>query len=57
MLLGIWCFLLVQALFVFIPKSINRKPGATQAAHESADRFQHAYRAAETAVRKLSSTH
>ena len=57
MLLGIWCFLLVQALFVFIPKSINRKPGATQAGHESADRFQHAYRAAETAVRKLSSTH
>jgi hypothetical protein len=56
-LLGIWCFLLVQALFVFIPKSIHRKPGATQAGHESADRFQHAYRAAETAVRKLSSNH
>jgi hypothetical protein len=56
-LLGIWCFFLVQALFVFIPKSVNRKPGAAQAGHESADRFQHAYHAAETAVRKLSSSH
>ena len=54
-LLGIWCFFLVQALFVVIPKSIQRKPGATQASHESEDRFQHAYRVAETAVRKLSS--
>ena len=54
-LLGIWCFFLVQALFVVIPKSIQHKPGATQASHESEDRFQHAYRAAETAVRKLSS--
>ena len=55
--LGIWCFFLVQALFVVIPKSIKRKPGAAQAGHESADRFQHAYRVAETAVRKLSSNH
>jgi hypothetical protein len=56
-LLGIWCFFLVQALFVVIPKSINRKPGAVRAGHESEDRFQHAYRVAETAVRKLSSNH
>jgi hypothetical protein len=55
-LLGIWCFFLVQALFVVIPKSIRRKPGAGQAGHEE-DRFQHAYRIAETAVRKLSSSH
>jgi len=55
--LGIWCFFLVQALFVVIPKSINRKPGAGPAGHESDDRFQHAYRVAETAVRKLSSNH
>ncbi len=55
-LLGIWCFFLVQALFVVIPKSIRRKPGAGQAGHEE-DRFQHAYRSAETAVRKLSSSH
>ncbi len=56
-LLGIWCFFLVQALFVFIPKSVSRKPGAGQAGQAGEDRFQHAYRAAETAVRKLSSSH
>ena len=55
--LATWCFFLVQALFVIIPKSINRKPGAVRAGHESEDRFQHAYRVAETAVRKLSSNH
>ena len=55
--LGIWCFFLVQALFVFIPKSVSRKPGAGQAGQAGEDRFQHAYRAAETAVRKLSSSH
>ena len=55
--LGIWCFFLVQALFAVIPKSIKRKPGATEAGHESEDRFQHAYRVAEAAVRKLSSSH
>ena len=55
--LGIWCFFLVQALFIFIPKSVNRKPGAAPAGQESEDRFQHAYRVAEAAVRKLSSNH
>ena len=55
--LAIWCFFLVQALFVVIPKSVKRKPGATRGGHKSEDRFQHAYRAAETAVRKLSSNH
>ena len=55
--LGIWCFFLVQALFVLIPKSIHRKSGAGQAGPDSEDRFQHAYRVAEAAVRKLSSSH
>lgn len=55
--LGIWCFFLVQALFVFIPTSMQRKSAPAQASHTRADRFQHAYRAAETAVRKLSSSH
>jgi hypothetical protein len=53
--LGIWCFFLVQALFVVIPKSLNRRSGAG-AGHADEDRFQHAYRAAETAVRKLLSS-
>jgi len=55
--LGIWCFFLVQALFVIIPKSVNRKPGTGQAGHAREDRFQHAYRVADAAVRKLSSNH
>jgi hypothetical protein len=55
--LGIWCFFLVQALFVLIPKSVNHKPGTGQAGHEREDRFQHAYRIADAAVRKLSSNH
>ena len=55
--LGIWCFFLVEALFVAIPKSIQRKSGTAAAGYAPADRFQHAYRAAETAVRKLSSSH
>jgi hypothetical protein len=55
--LGIWCFFLVQALFVLIPKSIRRRPATGPAGHEHEDRFQHAYRAAETAVRKLSAKH
>ncbi len=56
-LLAIWCFFLVQALFVAIPKSLQRKPVTALAGHDHADRFQHAYHAAENAVRKLSSSH
>jgi hypothetical protein len=55
--LGLWCFFLVQALFVCIPKSVNRKPGTAPAGHKLEDRFQHAHRVAEAAVRKLSSSH
>jgi hypothetical protein len=51
--LGIWCFFLVQALFVFIPKNINRKTGTDRDGQEHGDRFQYAYRAAEAALRKL----
>ena len=51
---SIWCFFLVQALFVAIPASMKQKAGQTGESHK--DRFQHAYRAAETALRKLSTT-
>jgi hypothetical protein len=51
--LGLWCFFLVQALFVAIP-SFVRSPDSDP---DSKDRFQHAYRAAETALRRLSSVH
>ena len=55
--LGIWSFFLVQALFVFIPESLQRKSATAPASHAGTDRFQHAYRSAQTAVRKLSSSH
>jgi hypothetical protein len=55
--LAIWCFFLVQALFVVIPKSLTRRPTAARAVHAEEDRFQQAYRAAERAVRHLSSRH
>ena len=55
--LGIWCFFLVQALFVLIPKSVTHNSGRAQAGHDANDRFQHAYRVADAAVRKLSANH
>ncbi len=54
---SIWCFFLVQALFVAIPANIKQKVGQNQTSEPREDRFQHAYRAAETALRKLSSIH
>jgi hypothetical protein len=55
--LGIWCFFLIQALFVAIPSSMRRKHGARGPGVDREDRFQHAHRVAQAAVRKLSSTH
>jgi len=53
--LSLWCFFLVQALFIAIPVDISRKsaPGSLQQVRE--DRFQHAHHAAESALRRLSS--
>lgn len=55
--LSVWCFFLVQALFVAIPTCVNPKPKERRPDQDSEDRFQHAHRAAEAAVRKLSSVH
>jgi hypothetical protein len=54
--LGLWCFFLVQALFVAIPQRLPPR-SAKAATPDAADRFQHAHRAAEAAITKLSSTH
>lgn len=52
LLLAIWSFFLVQALFVAIPPSLPpRRPGA--AASECEDGFERAHRAAEAAARRL----
>ena len=53
--LATWCFFLVQALFVTIPTRWRRGNRGTPVRPDNADRFQHAHRAAEAAVRKLSS--
>ena len=53
---SIWCFFLMQALFVAIPANMKHKAGQNQIPEPREDRFQHAYRVAETALRKLSST-
>jgi hypothetical protein len=55
--LSLWCFFLVQALFVVIPAHFNNivRGGAPYQACE--DHFQRARRAAEVSVRKLSSGH
>lgn len=55
LLLAVWCFFLTQALFVVIPGGLGQpKPKPAPA---SDDRFQHAYRAAEAALRKIASEH
>jgi len=50
--LALWCFFLVQALFVAIPASPRR--GHTAVKPDADDHFQQAHRVAEAAVRRLS---
>jgi hypothetical protein len=51
--LGLWCFFLVQALHVAVPKSLARR--GTPTADDTGQAFARAHRAAERAVRRLSS--
>ncbi len=53
--LSLWSFFLVQALFVAIPVSIRQRKAGGQRERHDEDRFQQAHRAAESALRKLSS--
>ena len=53
--LALWCFFLVQALFVSIPPNLKQSNGEKQAQKNRDDHFLHAHRIAEAAVRKLSS--
>ncbi len=52
--LAIWCFFLVQALFVVIPASWRRSRDKASIA-DDADRFECAHRVAQAALRRLSS--
>ncbi len=53
--LSLWSFFLVQALFVAVPTSIRQRKAGGQQQRQNEDRFQQAHRAAESALRKLSS--
>jgi len=54
LLFGLWCFFLVQALFVAIPPSLPGKAVAASPAPDDDDHFQRAHQAAQFALRKLS---
>jgi len=51
--LSFWSFFLVQALFVYIPKNFAGKKKSSGSNYAETDRFEYAYRAAESAVTKL----
>ena len=51
--LTFWCFFLMQALFVFIPKNIFSKRERVVKEDIENDRFEYAHQAAETALAKL----
>ena len=54
--LSIWCFFLMQALFVYIPTSRRNKSSTKLVSLNNDDRFQRAHCVAESALRKLTST-
>jgi hypothetical protein len=51
--LATWCFFLVQALFVVIPPAVKRRHNAQQNAAADSERFEHARRQADQALRRL----
>lgn len=57
LLLGLWCFFLVQALFAAIPRNLARQRTREVATDGQGDRFRQAHQAADAALRKLSSIH
>jgi hypothetical protein len=55
LLLALWCFFLLQALFVAIPRTMNQTASAADGDANEVDHFEQARRTAQTALRKLSS--
>ena len=51
--LAIWCFFLVQALFVSIPPALTRQPNREQRKISDTEKFEGARRRAEAAIRQL----
>ncbi len=53
--LSFWCFFLVQALFVLIPRGFARIANNRSTLMATEDRFERAHQAAESALRKFTS--
>ena len=51
--LSVWCFFLMQALFVAIPQAVNCPQGASQPAAGDTEKFERARLRAEKAFRQL----
>lgn len=54
MFLALWCFFLIQSLFIFIPGQWKDKPSKPFEGLPPGNRFEQAHQAAFNAVRKLS---
>lgn len=55
--LAIWCFFLIQALFITIPSHMRGQSDKRYSGTDGTDPFEQAHRSAEAALRKLSSIH
>ena len=55
LLLALWFFFLLQAMFVAIPRNMNKRPAQSRDGEVEPDRFELAHRTAQAALRKLSS--
>jgi len=51
--LTVWCFFLVQALFVAIPPAVKREAGGLHATGKDTEKFERARLTAEMAIRQL----
>lgn len=54
LMLALWCFFLLQALFVAIPRSWNSESSRSDGVVSEEERFEQARRTAQAALRKLS---
>jgi hypothetical protein len=57
LLLGLWCFFLLQALFIYIPVRFARRNRDEILSTSTGDTFEHAHQTAQLALHKISTTH
>ncbi len=54
LLLGLWCFFLLQALFIYIPARFARSNREENVVATTDDTFEHAYQSAQLSLHKIS---